>query len=262
MRLGLAHVGVLVAVLAFGSSARAVDGVIEINQAKAIAGGVTATDTPGFPVTIDAAGSYRLTGNLTTVGNVDGIAITGANVVLDLNGFTISGDNVCVGLPVMNCTFQANPMLGAGVRITQTGVTVRNGAVIGNRGPGLFGNPGGVSSGLVVEDVLARSNGFFGVATGSAFGRVARCRGIGNWGGGIGLSGPGGTAIDNESNGNSLVGLNSTGGGNAIFRNLSLSNGGAAFVLDPADLASWNYISDAAIGGISTLDNRCAGGLC
>ena len=44
--------------------AGAVDGVIEINQAKALAGGVTPSDTPGFPVSIDTAGSYRLTGNL------------------------------------------------------------------------------------------------------------------------------------------------------------------------------------------------------
>jgi len=44
--------------------AGAVDGVIEINQAKAKAGAVTAGDTPGFPVTISAAGSYRLTGDL------------------------------------------------------------------------------------------------------------------------------------------------------------------------------------------------------
>ena len=261
MRHGLAHVGMLVAVFAFGSSARAVDGVIEINQAKATAGGVTATDAPGFPVTIDTAGSYRLTGNLTTVGNVDAISITAAAVVLDLNGFAITGDNTCTGNPVINCTSSGNVMAGAGVRITQTGVTVRNGAVIGNRGPGVAGNPV-VSTGLVVEDVLARSNGFFGVSAGSAFGRVARCRGIGNWGAGIGVIGTGSAAIDNETNGNSIVGLASSTGGNSIFRNRSFSNGGTAFSLDPADLASLNVISDAAIGSFTTGDNRCAGGLC
>jgi hypothetical protein len=42
----------------------AVDGVIEINQSRALAGGVTPGDAPGFPVTISARGSYRLTGNL------------------------------------------------------------------------------------------------------------------------------------------------------------------------------------------------------
>ena len=41
--------------------ALASDGVIEINQAKALAGGVTAFDGPGFPVTVTAPGSYILT---------------------------------------------------------------------------------------------------------------------------------------------------------------------------------------------------------
>ena len=40
----------------------AVEGVIDINQARALAGGVTPGDTPGFPVTVSQSGSYRLTG--------------------------------------------------------------------------------------------------------------------------------------------------------------------------------------------------------
>jgi hypothetical protein len=43
----------------FIASAAAVDGVIEINQAKALAGGVTPGDTAGFPVALSAPGSYR-----------------------------------------------------------------------------------------------------------------------------------------------------------------------------------------------------------
>ncbi len=54
----------LLAALVLASPAYAVDGVIEINHARALAGGVTATDTAGYPVTIDASGSYRLTGDL------------------------------------------------------------------------------------------------------------------------------------------------------------------------------------------------------
>ena len=37
----------------------AVDGVILIDQTKALAGNVTPGDTPGFPVTISLPGSYR-----------------------------------------------------------------------------------------------------------------------------------------------------------------------------------------------------------
>jgi hypothetical protein len=40
------------------------DGRIEINQAKALAGGVTPGDTPGFPVSITVGGSYVLTSDL------------------------------------------------------------------------------------------------------------------------------------------------------------------------------------------------------
>ena len=52
----------------FPRSAVAVDGVVEINQTRVLAGGVTASDTPGFPVTLDASGSYSLTGSLDVSG--------------------------------------------------------------------------------------------------------------------------------------------------------------------------------------------------
>ena len=87
----------LAAILIVGLAAPvyAVDGAIEINQARALAGGVTATDTAGFPVTLDSPGTYVLTGTLTTpVANVDGIDITSADVTLDLNGFSLIGPGV------------------------------------------------------------------------------------------------------------------------------------------------------------------------
>ena len=71
--------------LALARPALGVDGVIEVNQARAIAGGVTAGDTPGFPVTLSREGSYRLTGNL-GVGNADttAILVTSGDVTIDL----------------------------------------------------------------------------------------------------------------------------------------------------------------------------------
>ena len=78
-------------VIALATAAFAADGVIEINQARAMAGGVTPGDTPGFPVTISLPGSYRLTGNLTTTSTNDaGILLGADNVTIDLNGFAIS----------------------------------------------------------------------------------------------------------------------------------------------------------------------------
>jgi hypothetical protein len=85
----------LATALAGALPALAVDGVLEINQAKALAGDVTAGDAPGFPVTLSQPGSYRLTSNLAGDGGDGGAAaviqITTSSVSLDLNGFEIAG---------------------------------------------------------------------------------------------------------------------------------------------------------------------------
>jgi parallel beta-helix repeat protein len=79
--------------LAIVQPALGVDGVTEINDARATAGGVTPSDSPGFPVTLDHPGSYRLTGNLVvTSGSTSAIVISSGDVTLDLNGFTIACD--------------------------------------------------------------------------------------------------------------------------------------------------------------------------
>src|SRR5436190_10630805 len=85
----------------------AVDGIVLIDQNRALAGGVTPGDAPGFPVTISLAGSYRLSGNLTVPdANTTAINITADNVTIDLNGFSIIGPVVCtpIGTPVTSCS--------------------------------------------------------------------------------------------------------------------------------------------------------------
>lgn len=79
----------LLLLFALAMPALAVDGVLEINQACAVQTGCFAGDTAGFPVTITASGSYRLTGNLAAGGQL-GIGITAGDVTLDLNGFVVS----------------------------------------------------------------------------------------------------------------------------------------------------------------------------
>ena len=73
----------------------ATDGVIEINQAKAMAGGVTPGDTqPGYPVVLSVPGSYKLTSNLDDSGGMPAfnvVEIQSGDVSLDLNGFEIIG---------------------------------------------------------------------------------------------------------------------------------------------------------------------------
>jgi len=129
----VAVVAALVA-LAGLAPAGAVDGVIEINLARALAGGVTAGDAPGFPVVIDRPGSYRLTGNLDVTDapapqNVTAIAITASFVTLDLNGFTLIGPTECTGSPVADCAPLGS---GSGIQSSSSNlVRISNGVILG-----------------------------------------------------------------------------------------------------------------------------------
>ncbi|MEM9293855.1 MAG: hypothetical protein AAGD01_19410 [Acidobacteriota bacterium] len=67
--------------------------VIEFGHLDALAGGITAGDAPGYPVTLSAATSYRLTSSLYVSAGVDGIQPTQDHITLDLNGFTIFGSS-------------------------------------------------------------------------------------------------------------------------------------------------------------------------
>jgi hypothetical protein len=185
----------------------AVDGVIEINQARALAGGVTPTDTPGFPVTLDAPGSYRLTGNLDVVGAV-GIAIDAPYVNLDLNGFALTGD------------FQGE--VGAGTECIAAsagaiGAKVVNGRVRRCRGVGLS-----LRDQAWVEDVISTSNGGVGI-----FVRddsvVRGCQVLDNGGNGI-LAGKSALVTGNIASNNGLGGIELDGGiasGNIVRNNLT-----------------------------------------
>ena len=83
------------AMLAWAASAGAVDGTIEINDAKVKAAG-------GCPYKITAvtnSGSYRLTGNLSAPAGTEGIDVSANNVTIDLNGFSITGPGSSVITP-------------------------------------------------------------------------------------------------------------------------------------------------------------------
>jgi hypothetical protein len=88
-RTGLPLLGLLV-LLGVSTSSRAADEAIEINQASALAGGVTPGDAPGFPVSLTKPGTYVVTSELNVLDpNADAIvAHRGASI--DLNGFGIS----------------------------------------------------------------------------------------------------------------------------------------------------------------------------
>jgi hypothetical protein len=176
----------------------AVDGIILIDQNRALAGSVTLGDAPGFPVTISVPGSYRLSGNLTVPdANTTAIMVAADNVTIDLNGFSIIGPTVCVGFPVTSCS-----PTGDGIGVRGGGfahITVVNGSVRGMGGVGIslqgFDNS--------VEKVHANSNGGIGIDSGGTLsGNIA------SFNGGNGIIARNGTAVSgNSANGNGNVGI-------------------------------------------------------
>jgi parallel beta-helix repeat protein len=111
--------GVLALTFTLAGRAQAVDGVIEINQARADQGGITPGDAPGLPITISASQpmSCRLTGPLTNSTTADVIQILSPHITVDLNGFMVA------------C---ASPQCsGTGVVSSEDDVTVINGTVRG-----------------------------------------------------------------------------------------------------------------------------------
>jgi len=116
--------------------ALAADGVIEINEARVAAGGISSCDTPGYPVEICDSGSYRLTSNLHfPSSSAKGIVVTAQEVTLDLNGMTLAGDNTCTTGAfgaVTSCSASGK----SGIEVSGPRFSVRNGRV---RGAGLFG---------------------------------------------------------------------------------------------------------------------------
>jgi hypothetical protein len=145
----------------------------QIDQAKAIAGGVTPGDAPYFPITISKPGSYKLTSNLDVPFQVNAIVIDADNVTLDLNGFEIRSTGVCerdLYSGVVSCNSQdAGTMKNAysGIDINGTNAVIRNGTVSGFRGHGVNGH-----GGTWLDGMRIRHNRHHGVSMSGAGNRV------------------------------------------------------------------------------------------
>ena len=154
---------VLVALLvAWISPAGAVDGVLEINQTIVGAAG-------GFPYTISAPGSYRLTGNLVvTAADTNAINVTGSPVTIDLNGFSISGTGGSVS---------------SGIRDNVGQLTVRNGTIqnfgegINSIGPDVILDltTNNTLQGLFVSNALVRHYTALSTTFGVGCGGIGTC---------------------------------------------------------------------------------------
>jgi hypothetical protein len=220
---------------------------IQINQSRALLGGVTPGDAPGFPVTITEPGGYVLTGNLTVDADTTAIEIMADDVSVDLNGFAILGPNVCSGSPVTMCTHNGTGQPGQGifaplVRLEEadgkavlgkqertrarTNITVVNGTV---QGMGADGIRIGLNS--RVEDVHVSNNGGDGIRTET--GSVIR----------------GNTAFQNRVNGIS------SGGGSVVLENTASSNGTTGLLVGRASSVIGNATRDNGDFGIAVDDS-------
>ena len=182
--------GLLTAMLCLAGRAQAVDGVIEINQVRASAGGITPGDAPGFPITISTGTFasdpmvFRLTGPLVNSTTSDVIQILSPHVTLDLNGFMI--------------TCAVPPCDGNGILSGEDDITIINGTVRGfSQGVDLAG------AGCHIENMRGIGNGV-GLRSGNDC-IVRNCSASGNSNDGIrvgaGCTVSGNTADDNGGDG-------------------------------------------------------------
>lgn len=199
------------------------DGVLEINQTCAVQTGCFAGDAAGFPVTITAAGSYRLTSSLTLPNeSTSAIRVATSDVGIDLNRFAIVGVVTCSGSPLI-CSHGSGT--GSGVDrtdLTVHGVSVANGAI---SGMGFSGVALGDQSELT--NLRVRWNRVDGLLFGD--GSLARgCTAYQN--GDDGISGGAGVTVSDASayqNGNDgiLVGIGST-----VSQSAAYDNGGSGML--------------------------------
>lgn len=242
-------------VLAGAHAARAVDGVLEIDQTCAVAGCFPG-DTAGFPVTT-GAGSYRLTSDLVVATGT--AVVVGEDASLDLNGFAIRGPVVCTGEPVTSCTAGSGTGVSTGLRARVHGGHVRGftTGVAADSDARLFdlavshNSDTGVnlSRGASLRDSVVVFNGARGVAStaGGGFGEVVGCTVRGNAQQGVDMSG--GLVLDSRLQNNGLEGFRSqSGGGDAGYANniINGNNGVGADVAGGRSLGC-NVIDGAAV---------------
>jgi hypothetical protein len=264
--IGALFAGVLLMSAVLPGTAFAVDGQIAITQARAMGGGVTPGDAPGFPVTITLPGSYVLAGNLTVPdANTSAIVINASHVTIDLNGFAILGSTDCSAFP---CSGSGS---GSGIAVPpgQVHITIRNGTI---QGMGAFGIALDGDSHLV-EYMHVRSNGNSGISIGQSTdpaGSIVQHNTVVR-NGFIGIHIQRGIVSHNTVDINDFQGIRIETTGNAsynvITRNGNFRTGPPSRPL-AAGVGSYfgNVISgnvlDSAVGGTNLGQNLCGNAVC
>lgn len=258
-----AHCACLLAVMA-ASPVFAVDGIVLIDQNKALAGNVTPGDAPGFPVTISLPGSYRLAGNL-TVPSADTSAIVIApgtpGVTIDLNGFAIVGPTSCSGFPLVCSPLGSGMGISAASDATNVtrGINVRNGTVMGMGSAAVYLIPVGGA----VDNMTIISNGGDGLFI--ELGTATNNRIIKN--GGNGISGGNSVITQNMISGNRFAGISvndSIATNNALITNgsygLAASNTG--FASNTFSSNNGSFLNPQFTGRNPIGPNLCDGSVC
>ena len=189
--------------------ALAVDGVVEINHTRALAGGITAGDAPGYPVTIDEPGSYRLTGNLDVTFDRSGITIQSSDVSLDLNGFTVSSPG---------------GSFDDGIQASSPNIEVRHGSVEGFSRHGVFTN---INASVRLVGVRVRGSGATGFEIQGSDNLIQECQAVDNGGQGFRTGGRS-LVIDSLAKGNASVALVCFGDSVGYRSNIFAENNGGS----------------------------------
>lgn len=222
---------IVVLCLALPLPSWAVDGVLELNQAK----------VTGFPIQLNQRGAYVLTSNL-LVPNLltSAIVINVDDVTIDLNGFTIDGPNTCTG---SGSTLACGPSTsGAGITTGLTNrITIRNGFIREFGGSGISAQ---FSQGVHIEDVTVAHNRFFGIDAGTDS-LISGVTAIANDGGGIrGVGGSvirGSTASENGDRGFEVVVA-------SIHESTATSNALEGILVDGGTVESCNVTGNEGAG--------------
>jgi hypothetical protein len=218
----------------FASNAFAVDGIVLIDQTRALAGGITPGDSPGFPVTIGQPGSYRLSSNLNVPAGAAGIVLFASGVTIDLNGFQIAGSGAGTGISALQA---------------RRGITVRNGTVTNfEKGIDLKG------LGSDVRDLTVFGN----TAVGIELGGGATVSGNRVFSNGVGIVVVNGATVSgNTFLFNSIFGLHANAGAVIRGNSFSLNSGGGLEVGCPSTLVANTFFNNGSEGDIVETSPGC-----
>jgi hypothetical protein len=226
----------LVLLLTSVTSLHAGEGVLEINQTCAASTGCFSGDGAGFPVTISAPGSYRLTSKRDPGGGPRAILLATAQATVDLNGFLVL------------CTAAAAPGthcigVDGAAASAREGNALRNGLVQGGGEHAVF-----LGDRSYVEDLRVKFAIDSGIVVGVAS-QVRDCEAYRNFSGHGIRVGEGSRVVSSVASNNFIDGI-FAGNGSTILGNALYWNGSNGISAGLGSTVSGNSASKNSDNGI------------